>query len=140
VPKRNQEQGAEHSRSRIEALPVELSEMDYVCSGTLLERVKTCRKPGCRCARDPAIRHGPYYEWKHMKAGRLIHRLVFPEQAGLLRRAIVNYRRLRNLLRSWKTESERMIDVEADRPEVSRPSTTAGKLVGNAVGDARNVG
>ena len=115
MPKRHQEQAAERSRRRIEALRAELAEIDYVCSGTLLERMKTCGKPGCRCAQDPAARHGPYYEWGHMKAGKLVHRLVSPEQAGLLRRAIVNYRRLKKLLRSWEAATERLIDAEADR-------------------------
>ncbi len=89
--------------------------MDYVCSGTLLERMKTCGSPTCRCAQNPAARHGPYYEWGHMKAGKLVHRLVTAEQAGLLRRAIANYRKLKKLLRSWEGETERLIDAEADR-------------------------
>lgn len=50
-----------------------------------------------------------------MKPGKLVHRLVSAEQAGLLRRAIANYRRLRKLLRSWEGETERLIDAEADR-------------------------
>ena len=116
MPRRNQKQTAERSRKRIEELRAELAQIDYVCSGTLLERMKTCGKPACRCAQDPAARHGPYYEWGHMKAGKLVHRLVSAEQAGLLRRAIVNYRRLRKLLRAWEGETERLIDaVEADR-------------------------
>lgn len=116
MPKRNQEQAAERSRGRIEELRAELSQIDYVCSGTLLERMKTCGKPACRCAQDPAARHGPYYEWGHMKAGKLVHRLVSAEQVGLLRRAIANYRRLRKLLRAWEGETERLIDAaEADR-------------------------
>ena len=40
--------------------------MDYLCSGTLLRRMKMCGKPGCRCSEDPDARHGPYYEWGHM--------------------------------------------------------------------------
>jgi hypothetical protein len=115
VPKRNPEQTAERARQRITQLRTELVAMDYVCSGTLLERMKTCGSPKCRCAQDPAARHGPYYEWGHMKAGKLVHRLVTAEQAGLLRRAIANYRRLKKLLRSWEGETERLIDAEADR-------------------------
>ncbi|EQD28314.1 hypothetical protein B2A_14990, partial [mine drainage metagenome] len=107
MPKRNQEQASERSRRRIAQLRAELAQMDYVCSGTLLERMKTCGKPACRCAQDPAARHGPYYEWGHMKAGKLVHRLVSAEQATLLRRAIANYRRFRKLLRTWETETER---------------------------------
>ena len=89
-----------------------LAELDIVCSGTLLKRMKTCGKPGCRCAHDPAARHGPYYEWGHMKGGKLVHRLVSPEQAELLRLAIANYRKLQKLLRAWEIETERLIDSD----------------------------
>jgi hypothetical protein len=92
-----------------------LAAIDYLCSGTLLKRMKTCGSPGCRCAQDPAARHGPYYEWGHMRGGKLVHRLVSAEQAELLRRAIANYRRLKKLLRSWEVETERLIDAEAPR-------------------------
>lgn len=115
MPKRNPQQTAERAHQRIAELRAALAEMEYVCSGTLLERMKTCGAPTCRCARDPAARHGPYYEWGHMKAGKLAHRLVSAEQASLLRRAIANYRRLKKLLRSWESETERLIDAEADR-------------------------
>ena len=116
MPKRSPQQIAEQAHSRIAALRSELSALDYVCSGTLLERMKTCGSPACRCAHDPAARHGPYYEWGHMKAGKLLHRLVSAEQAVLLRRAIGNYRRLKKLLRAWESESERLIDTEAAHP------------------------
>jgi hypothetical protein len=26
------------------------------------------------CATDPSARHGPYYEWGHMRGGKLVHR------------------------------------------------------------------
>ena len=42
-----------------------------------------------------------------MRAGKLVHRLVSVEQAGLLRRAIGNYRKLKKLLRAWEIETER---------------------------------
>ena len=80
------------ARERIARIRASFDAMDYLCSGTLLRRMKMCGKPGCRCAEDPDARHGPYYEWGHMKGGKLVHRMVTPEQAALLRRAIVNYR------------------------------------------------
>jgi len=89
--------------------------MDYLCSGTLLERMKRCGKPGCRCAHDPDARHGPYYEWGHMRAGRLVHRTVTPEQAAILRLAIANYRKAKELMQSWEDETERLIDAEPAR-------------------------
>ena len=115
MSKSSPEQIAERSRKRITEIRAELAGMDYVCSGTLLKRMKTCGHPSCRCAQDPGARHGPYYEWGHMKGGKLVHRLVSAEQANLLRQAIATYRRLRKLLRSWENETERLIDVQADR-------------------------
>jgi hypothetical protein len=65
--------------------------------------------------RRSSARHGPYYEWGHLKGGKLVHRVVSPEQAALLRLAIANYRQARKLLRAWEKETERLIDAEADR-------------------------
>ena len=103
------------SRERIARIRANLSDMEYLCSGTLLERRKMCGKPGCRCAWDPQARHGPYYEWGHMKAGKLVHRTVSPEQATALRAAIANYRKAKKLIRAWEGETERLIDAETAR-------------------------
>jgi hypothetical protein len=48
-----------------------LSAMEYLSSGTLLKRMKVCGNPRCHCAIDPAARHGPYFEWSYLKAGKL---------------------------------------------------------------------
>jgi len=113
--KRTAERITRQARERIAAIRRDLAAIDLLCSGTLSKRMKTCGSPGCRCAEDPQARHGPYYEWGHMKAGKLIHRLVSAEQARLLGQAIGNYRQLRKLLRSWEAESERLIDAEVSR-------------------------
>ena len=91
--------------------------LDYVCSGTLLKRTKVCGKPNCRCAKDPDARHGPYYEWSHLRAGKLLHRVVSPHQAQILRQAIMNQRKLKKLMRDWEVETERLVDAAADSVE-----------------------
>jgi len=106
---------ARQARERIAHLRDTLASIDYLCSGTLLKSLMQCGKPGCRCHQDPAARHGPYYRWGHMKAGKLVHRYVSPEQAGILRQAIANYRKVKKLLRAWEAETERIIDAEAPR-------------------------
>ena len=103
----------EQARERIARIRASLDALDYLSSGTLLRRLKICGKPGCRCAQDPAARHGPYYEWGHMKGGKLVHRMVTPEQAALLRRAIANYRKAKKLMKAWEQETERLVDNEA---------------------------
>ena len=100
---------------RIARIREALSAIDYLCSGTLLQRTKVCGKPGCRCAQDPSARHGPYYEWGHMKGGKLVHRTVTPEQATILQLAIANHRKAKKLMQAWEDETERLFDAEAPR-------------------------
>ncbi len=102
---------AERARQRIVQIRQELGAIELLCSGTLLKRMKSCGSPNCRCAHDPAARHGPYYEWGHMQGGKQVHRVVSAEQAEVLRQAIANYRRLKKLLRGWENETERLIDA-----------------------------
>ncbi len=90
-----------------------LSGMQYLSSGTLLKRTKVCGNPRCRCATDAASRHGPYYEWSHLKAGKLHHRTLSPEQAGLMRLAIANQRKAKKLLRDWEVQTQRLIELNA---------------------------
>lgn len=103
------------ARERIARIRDALSAIDYLCSGTLLERTKLCGKPGCRCAKDPSARHGPYFEWGHMKGGRLVHRTVSPEQAAILKIAIANHRKAKKLMQAWEEATERLFDAEAPR-------------------------
>jgi hypothetical protein len=103
---------AKQARERIARIRQTLSQIEYLCSGTLLERTKMCGRPGCACATDPAARHGPYFEWGHMRAGKLVHRQVPAQQAAALRRAIANYRLAKRLLRDWEVETERLIDAD----------------------------
>ncbi len=105
------------SQKRIARIRETLIGVDYLCTGTLLQRMKICGKAGCRCALDPNARHGPYFEWGHMQNGKLVHRAVSPEQAVLLRLAIDNYKKVKNLLRDWEVETERLIDAEAPRSD-----------------------
>lgn len=103
---------AKQARARIARLREKVGAIEYLCSGTLVERMKRCGKPGCRCAADPAARHGPYYEWGHMHEGKLVHRTVTPQQAVVLRLAIANYRTVRKLLRQWEIETEHLLEAE----------------------------
>ena len=115
MAKRSPPQVARQARERIGRLRDTLATVDYLCSGTLLKSLMQCGKLSCRCHQDPGARHGPYYRWGHMKAGKLVHRYVSAEQARVLRQAIANYRKVKELLRAWEVETERIIDAEAPR-------------------------
>jgi hypothetical protein len=102
-------------RTRAAVIRDTLNAVDYLCSGTVLEHLTRCGKPGCRCSEDLTAGHGPYYDWGHMLGGKLVHRRVSPEQAVVLRHAIANYRKVKKLLLAWEKESERLIDAELPR-------------------------
>ncbi len=101
------------TEEKIAAIQRAIGAMQYLSSGTLLKRTKVCGNPNCRCARDPAARHGPYFEWSYLKGGRLHHRTLTPKQAQLMRLAIANYRKTRKLLRTWETHTRRLIEISA---------------------------
>ena len=115
MPKRTITVTQKQARERIRVIRAAIAQIDYLCSGTLLKQLTRCGKAGCRCAHDPAARHGPYYDWGHMQTGKLVHRRLSAAQAELLRLAIANYRKVKKLLRAWEAQTERLIDAEARR-------------------------
>ena len=96
-------------RARTQDLRRRIARMDFVASGTMHERTKVCGRKSCRCASDPAERHGPYYEWSRRKDGKLQHKVVTSEQAELLRRSISNRRKIQALLAQWEDETAKEI-------------------------------
>jgi hypothetical protein len=98
------------ARERIQGIRAAVAGFELLCSGTLSQRMMKCGKPTCGCASDPAARHGPYYEWAHMRAGKPTRRYVSAQQAQVLRQAIDNYKRVKKLLREWEDNTERLID------------------------------
>lgn len=112
---KNAEIGIRQTLERIARIQKSLSAVDYLCSGTILKRMKKCGKPSCRCAKDPNARHGPYFEWGHMVEGKLVHRVVSPEQAAKLQQGIENYRKVKKFMLTWEKETEKMIDLEIPR-------------------------
>src|SRR5215831_1802800 len=112
---RRREDILQQAHVRIARIRATLNAMEYFCSGTLLRRMKLCGKAGCRCAQDPSARHGPYYEWGHIKGGKLVHRTLSAEQAEILQLAIANYREAKKLMKEWEEATERLIDGQAPR-------------------------
>jgi len=54
-------------------LSKDLRELDYFLKGTVLKRMMKCGHPQCACHRDPAQRHGPYFEWTYKVNGKTVN-------------------------------------------------------------------
>lgn len=84
---------------RFQELKRELAQVQYFLKGTLLQRMMKCGKPNCACRRDPAKRHGPYFEWTYKAKGKTVNVKLRPEQAPIYRAAAQQYRKLKSILR-----------------------------------------
>jgi hypothetical protein len=76
----------------------ELHQLDYFLKGTVLKRMMKCGKPKCACHRDPAQRHGPYFEWTYKTAGKTVNVKLSPQAAPLYQAATKQHRKLKAIL------------------------------------------
>lgn len=95
----------------IAAIQRALSQLQYVCSGSLVKRMKLCGNPRCQCRVDRAARHGPYYEWGFLEGGKLRHKMLSAERAKLMQLAIDNHRKIKELLKAWEEQTVRLIEL-----------------------------
>jgi hypothetical protein len=83
---------------RFDSLKREIVQLDYFCKGTLLKRMMKCGQTQCACHRDPAKRHGPYFECTYKVRNKTVNLRLHSEAAPLYRAAILQYRKLKTLL------------------------------------------
>lgn len=76
----------------------ELGQLEYFLQGTVLKRMMKCGQPRCACHRDPAQRHGPYFEWTYKVAGKTVNVKLSPQAAPLYQAASRQHRKLKTIL------------------------------------------
>ena len=76
----------------------ELQQLDYFLKGTVLKRMMKCGRPQCACHRDPAKRHGPYFEWTYKVQGKTVNVKLSPQAAPLYLAATKQHRKLKAVL------------------------------------------
>jgi hypothetical protein len=86
------------SGQRFEVLKREILQLDYFCKGTVLKRMMKCGNQQCACHRDPAKRHGPYFECTFKVQNKTVNLKLYPEVTPLYRAAIQQQRKLKSLL------------------------------------------
>ena len=76
----------------------ELDQLGYFLKGTVSKRMMKCGQPNCACHRDPAQRHGPYFEWTYKVKGKTVNVKLSPQAAPLYEAATKQHRKLKTAL------------------------------------------
>lgn len=84
-------------RRRRQQLVRRLPPLDRLLRGSLIERYKSCGKPGCKCARGPG--HGPkYYLSVSHYGGRPQMDYIPQDYQSQASECLANYHRLREIV------------------------------------------
>lgn len=88
-------------QQRVERIKHDLSALGPLRPGTLSQQYSVCGTAGCRCAADPPIKHGPYYQLSYTWHGKSRTRFVREPELAQVRQELANYERLRVLFAEW---------------------------------------
>ena len=83
---------------RFRAAQQELLLVDHFLKGTVLKRMMKCGRTQCACHRDPAKRHGPYFEWTYKAHGKTVNVKLSAQAAPLYQTATKQHRKLKTIL------------------------------------------
>jgi hypothetical protein len=76
-------------------LMAQLSQVGFVCNGSIRENYQKCGKLTCSCAQDDQEKHGPYYIWSLTKKGQQTCRSFSEQQAVSFRQCNHNYQKMK---------------------------------------------
>ena len=107
-------------RQRFQELKREFERLEYFCKGTVLKRMMKCGKAQCACHRDPAKRHGPYFEWTYKANGQTVNVKLTPETVPLYTAASQQHRKLKTLLNRLERLSLTALRAQAKRAHSNR--------------------
>jgi hypothetical protein len=106
---------------RFASLKQEVLQLDYFCKGTVLKRMMKCGNPQCACHRDPARRHGPYFECTYKVHNKTVNLKLYPEVTPLYRAATQQHRKLKSLLTRLERQSRVALEHLAKLKLASTP-------------------
>jgi hypothetical protein len=105
---------------RFRELKQELQQLDFFCKGTVLKRMMKCGRAHCACHRDPAKRHGPYFEWTYKAQGTTVNVRLTPQAAPRYQAAAQQYRQLKTTLHRLERLSRTVLAYSAKKAKLGR--------------------
>ena len=91
-------------------LQKKLSQVGYICNGTVMSAYRKCGKPGCSCKDDPQMRHGPYHIWTRKEKGKTVTRSLSKKQADNCSDYMDNFKEMENIIEKMKKISIQIIE------------------------------
>jgi len=101
---------------RVRELAAQLAAPTPMRRGSFTERYVKCHKPGCRCAEDPAARHGPYYSLTRGVGGQTQSRWLTAEQGEVARRQVAAGQQFRAEVEAYWAACEAWADAQLTAP------------------------
>ena len=103
-------------------LKKQLSQIGFICTGSVLTTYHTCGNLYCSCSTDASSLHGPYNSWTRKVKGKTISRTLTYEQAKMTKEFIKNYRNLEKLLKKMKNLTVEFIEIHK-KPKSKKKNT-----------------
>jgi len=107
---------------RVRELAAQLAAPTPMRRGSFSERYVKCHKPGCRCAEDPAARHGPYYSLTRGVRGQTQSRWLTAAQADVAHQQVAAGQRFRAQVEAYWAACEAWADAQLAAPPAAQPT------------------
>lgn len=98
--------------NKYKQLQKELSQIGYICNGSIMSLYRKCGKPKCGCNENPEIKHGPYYIWTRKEKGKTITRSLSEERFKRCQQCIKNYKKMEQIIEEMKKISIQIFEQE----------------------------
>ena len=100
------------TETKYRALANELATLGPIRRGSIYQTRLRCGSSGCRCQRDPAARHGPYWLWTAKVKGKSKCRKLDSQTLKLYRQQSRNFQKLKQITRKMEAVTEELTECQ----------------------------
>ena len=91
-------------------LQKQLSQIGYICNGTVMSSYRKCGKANCGCKDNPRMQHGPYHIWTRKEKGKTVTRSLSEKQTDYCSMYMNNFKEMENIIEKMKEISIQIIE------------------------------
>jgi hypothetical protein len=99
---------------RYDNLKNRLTHIGFIAEGSLAKRFITCGNPACRCRKDPAHRHGPYFQLTWKRKGKTVSLFIPPSLVPRFKQWIANRQTMHSIIEQMYALSLNAINADLD--------------------------